>query len=163
MNRQDAIAAGSLRYIGKVCAKHPEMNGLRGVSNCTCMKCDSERVVKKRASKCKADPEYRDKILKRSFEYYSSRYASDPEFKMSFCSRAIERKRSLTERSLGGRFADQTLLIYWEARELEKLLGEWYHVDHIVPLNGKDVCGLHVPWNLQILIAADNIAKSNKF
>jgi hypothetical protein len=43
-----------------------------------------------------------------------------------------------------------------------KMFGFKWHVDHIIPLNGKLVSGLHVPTNLQVIPGVDNSRKGNR-
>lgn len=58
---------------------------------------------------------------------------------------------------------DEIKAIYAERKKISEQTGIIHHVDHIVPLRGKNVCGLHVPWNMQIIPGVMNQSKGTKF
>ena len=78
----------------------------------------------------------------------------------------VKRRASKMQRTPAWLTADDLWMIeqaYELAALRTKLFGFSWHVDHVLPLQGKKVSGLHVPNNLQVIPWNDNVSKSNKF
>lgn len=80
----------------------------------------------------------------------------NPGAALALSSRRRARKLQAMPNWLTDEHHDQMAKLYAAARQFG------CHVDHIVPLLGKTVCGLHVPWNLQILDPESNLKKGNR-
>lgn len=76
--------------------------------------------------------------------------------------RSRAKKLSATPDWLTDNQHDDIKSMYALAKKFSGICGIPYHVDHITPLKGKNVCGLHVPWNLQLLAAPLNLSKGNR-
>lgn len=91
----------------------------------------------------------------RNLEYY---YRNKDKWKV------IKAKRRAAKLNATPMWADKQAIdfVYYCCSLLNKK-GCDYEVDHIVPLQGNTVCGLHVHNNLQLLRKVDNRKKSNSF
>ena len=70
--------------------------------------------------------------------------------------------RQATPKWLTQEHKTQIKQIYLDAMTTTRITGMPYVVDHIVPLRGELVSGLHVPWNLAVITREENSKKSNK-
>jgi 5-methylcytosine-specific restriction endonuclease McrA len=87
---------------------------------------------------------------------------NNPELIANKKARYRARKLKAMPKWLNNNQLEQIKLIYTECNIINCISGIKHHVDHIIPLQGKEVCGLHVPWNLQILEEVENLSKYNK-
>lgn len=181
MTRKEAISLGLERYFtGRPCPHgHIAMRRVSGAcvecANSAKRKWNEEQLAKNpekvKASKARSQKKHRGAANARTRKYSAANrevlkvrvalWAKNNSAYVAAKATAYRAKKLKATPS----WADPVKIasFYESAHGLSMLLGEWHHVDHIVPLQGKNVCGLHVQNNLQILTARANQSKSNHF
>lgn len=132
-----------------------EPNGINGKRS-ICLKC--ERLKNNEYKKALPPPtkEQRVRMRKNSSNHYF-------KHKSQYRARDAKRRSDLANRTPSWANLEAIQKIYDEARRISDETGIPHHVDHIIPLHGVNVSGLHVHNNLQIITAHENKIKSNKF
>jgi len=94
------------------------------------------------------------------------RYKQTPRGKVVTNTNAAKRHAAKIQRTPAWLSEDD----YWmleQAYELAalrtKLFGFSWHVDHVLPMQGKKISGLHVPSNVQVIPGVENVRKANRF
>jgi hypothetical protein len=88
--------------------------------------------------------------------------AQNPDLYRELVSMRRRRFRDATPNWLSPEQKMEIRLKYRLAIELSRSTGIRHAVDHEVPIQGEEVCGLHVPWNLRVITQEENLKKSNK-
>lgn len=183
--RAEAIAKGDSHYFtGKPC-KHGHMAPRKIKGSCVeCLKVEWEKSYQTRAEYFrnyndsaagkKARREYYERnkqtVIEKSMardkvvvaEYKKKHKENNPDYYRSLVSLRRRRFRQATPKWLSAEEKMEIRFKYRLAIELSRRTGKKHVVDHVVPLQGKDVCGLHVPWNMQVITQEENLQKSNK-
>jgi len=158
-----------------------------------CKACAKEYTVKYRADNPekikKTRVEYYAANSEKRKEYQSEYRASNPDYQAKWCAANSEKKKEYDAewcaanpekcraRTSNRRAAKLEAIPSWlteedykamedigkEADRLTRETGIKYEVDHIHPLQGKLICGLQCPTNLQILTKSQNCSKGNRF
>jgi hypothetical protein len=141
------------------------------------MEANKERLhrdYQARAKKRERDKLYRDnnketisigrkKYRDKNSEILKKRKKNEYEkHKEGYLARAVNRRASMIN-AMPSWANQKTINLYYEiARFYSEIYDKQYSVDHIIPLKGKNVCGLHVEFNLQTIPLLDNISKGNR-
>jgi hypothetical protein len=152
-----AIENGLKRYFTGIPCKPKGHISEKHVSSKACIECDYEKKAEKR----KQIPDYRRAYTK---EYWKRTKAKQSEAHIQWRENNRGKRNAITANRRANLLnATPSWIDRLAIREIYENCPEGHHVDHIVPLKGKTVCGLHVPANLQYLPASANLSKNNRF
>lgn len=158
--RKLALEAGETYYFtGKPCSKG-HIAPRRAVNGC-CIECEKEKNNSEERKKYMS--EYAEKERER-IRQHASVYQKRNKGKVN--ARTAQRHAAKMRRKPQWLSKEEKIKIqcYYQVASMRtKESGFPWHVDHIVPLQGQSVSGLHVPWNLQVIPARENIRKSNRY
>jgi hypothetical protein len=108
-----------------------------------------------------ADPEYRAAKLDWYYTWYAER-KKDPEVRARVLLVFMAHRQRVKDATPAWANHADTVAVYAEAARRRRL-GMDATVDHIIPLHGKEVCGLHIASNMRIIPRSENSSKNNKF
>ena len=124
-----------------------------------CKNCCKEKAT----AWAKANPTRRLEIVKKSRAAPKNMWRAYRKDWRKQSGEVAKRRASIANRTPVWLSLDAEWMIreIYALRELrQRLTGIKWHVDHIVPLRGRTVSGLHVPWNLQVILEKDNLKKA---
>lgn len=183
--RAEAKALGAKYYFTGLPCRHGHVSLRKAKGSClSCLRVEWEKgkTLRKdyfaaynasergQQSKARYYVANKEKVIQRALsravedrrKYKKAWKEANPEEVKAFTNDRRRRHKNATPKWLTREQKAEIRKIYKEAIKLCADKPKSYAVDHIIPLMGKEVCGLHVPWNLQILTAEENYKKNNK-
>jgi hypothetical protein len=121
---------------------------------------NKKKALERRRNWAKSNPTRQKEY---NTKYFKTYYQKNREYYISKEAERRARKLGATPDWLTKEQKSKIVNIYKVCKKVSSTTGKLHHVDHIVPLQGENICGLHVPWNLAIIPAKANLEKGNKF